>query len=32
MRHLSLAIVSLAMVVVAACTPENGPLMRPGED
>ena len=32
MRLLSLAIVSLAMVVVAACTPENGPLMRPGED
>ena len=28
MRHLSLAM----MIVAAACTPANGPLMRPGED
>jgi hypothetical protein len=29
MRYLSLAMIG---VVAAACTPENGPLMRPGED
>jgi hypothetical protein len=29
MKYLSLAMIG---VVAAACTPENGPLMRPGED